>query len=67
VRHCALVPLLECDQPVAGVDAIRTKPLQNRLIQHPLELAAMDAELRHVVAGLDATRLVPDRLTTSGH
>lgn len=49
------------------VNTVGTKSFHDRLIEHALELAAMDAELRDVVAGRDAPRLVPDRLAATGH
>ena len=58
-RHHIPAALLEADQPVAGLDAVRAQPLEGRLVEHALELAAMDADLRHVVAGVEAPRLAP--------
>ncbi len=36
--------------------------LQHRIVQHPLQATAVDRELRHRVAGVDAARLAPHLL-----
>ena len=47
---------------MAGVQAAFAEPRAHRLMDHALQPAAMDGELRHVVAGVDAARLAPDLL-----
>ena len=47
---------------MAGVQAAFAEPRTHRLVDHALQPAAMDRELRHVVAGIDAARLAPDLL-----
>ena len=39
-----------------------TKPRADGLIDHALEAAAVDRELRNVVAGIEAARFAPDLL-----
>lgn len=65
--HHAVAHLPPTDQLVADVDPIRARPIDGRPVQHVLDLAAVDAEHRHVVDGLEASRLVPDRLATAHH
>ena len=50
--------LVEADQPAAGVDAVGPQPVEHRAMEHALQLAAVDADLRHVVAGVEC-RAVP--------
>ena len=49
-------------EAVAGMDARFAEPRPHRLVDHRLQAAAVDGELRHVVAGVDAARLAPDLL-----
>ena len=58
----AALVLRERAEPVAGVDAALAEPRAHRLEDHALQPAAMDRELRHVVAGVEAARLAPDLL-----
>ena len=44
------------------MDAAFAEPRAHRLVDHALQPAAMDRELRHVVAGVEAARLAPDLL-----
>src|SRR5262249_30382507 len=55
--------LTECAEPMAGMDAGVAEPLAHRLIDDALQATAMDRELRHVIAGVEAARLAPDLLT----
>ncbi len=59
--NAALV-LTERAEPVAGEDPRLAEPRAHRLIDHALQLAAVDRELRHVEAGVEAARLAPDFL-----
>ena len=47
---------------MAHVEAPLAEPRARRLIDHSLQPAAMDRELRHVVAGIEPARLAPDLL-----
>lgn len=49
------------DRP-SGVNAPVTEPFHGSGQQHLVQLAAMNAELRRVVASIDAARLPPDHL-----
>ena len=60
-RDAAFV-LLEGAEPVAGVDLAFAEAGAGRLIDDALQLAAMDRELRHVEAGIQAAQFVPDGL-----
>ena len=61
-RDAAFV-LGEGPQPAAGVDRVMPQPRFHGAVDHALQPAAVDRELRHVVAGIDAARLAPDFLT----
>src|SRR5262249_6688671 len=50
-------------QAMAGVDARLAEPRAHRLVDDRLQPAAMDGELRHLVAGVGAAQLAPDLLT----
>src|SRR5688572_29443708 len=52
---------------MADLDPVGAQALEGCPVQHALELAAMDTDLRHVVAGVEAAGLVPDRLAAMGH
>src|SRR5438270_12839792 len=56
------VVLAEGAETMADVDAAFAEPRPHRLINDALQPAAMDGELRHVVAGVEAARLAPDLL-----
>ena len=58
----AALVLPEAAEAAAGVDAAFAEPRAHRLIDHALQPAAMDRELRHVIARVDAARLAPDLL-----
>ena len=62
VRDHAIGILIEADQPMADVHRRFAHPLDGRLIEQPLQLAAMDRELRPGVARVQAARLGPDAL-----
>ena len=62
--HPALV-LREGAEPASGVDGICAEPFLDSAMNHALQAAAMDRELRHVVTGAKAARLAPDFLTVA--
>ena len=41
---------------------VSAEPLDDRVADHALQPAAVDRELRHLVAGVEAARLAPDLL-----
>ena len=53
IRGDAAFVLRERAEPMAGVDAGLAEPRAHRLVDHALQPAAMDRELRHVVAGIE--------------
>src|SRR5262245_52780802 len=53
-------------EPAAGVDGVRAQPLDHGLMDDALQAAAVDRELRNVVAGIEAALLVPDLLAVAG-
>ena len=53
--------LLEAGQAAAVVD-LAAQPLARRLVQHAVQPAAVDRELRHREAGIQAARLAPHDL-----
>ena len=53
-------------KPAAGVDGLRPQPFDHGLMDHALQTAAMNGELRHLVAGIEPARLVPDLLAVAG-
>src|SRR5262249_26964303 len=55
--------LAKMSQAMAGVDARLAEPRAHRLVDDRLQPAAMDGELRHLVAGVGAAQLAPDLLT----
>ena len=60
-RHPALV-LAKRAEPMAGVNARLADPRPRRVIDDALQPAAMNGELRHLVARIGAARLAPDLL-----
>src|ERR1700722_8511568 len=54
-------------EPMAGVEARFAEPRPRRLIEHAMEAAAMNRELRHIVAGVEPARLAPDLLAEPVH
>ncbi len=54
--------LLEVRQVMARQDAVASEPFDHRVEQDLLQGAAMDRELRPLVAGIEPARLRPDRL-----
>src|SRR5208282_4981641 len=60
--HAAVV-LRERAEPAAEVNAGFSEPRPHRLVDHALQPAAMNRELRNVITGVDAARLAPDLLT----
>src|SRR5215216_7774335 len=49
-------------EPMPGVNAGFAEACPHRLMDHGLQAAAMDGELRHVITRVGATRLTPDLL-----
>src|SRR5262245_42556432 len=49
-------------QAMAGMNARLAEPGAHRLVDDRLQPAAMDGELRHLVAGIGAAQLAPDLL-----
>ena len=62
----AALVLGEGAEPAAGADGIRAQPLDHGLMDDALQPPAVDRELRHVVAGIEAALLVPDLLAVAG-
>src|ERR1700758_3701379 len=54
--------LAERAEPMAGVEAALAEPGAHGLMDDGLQPAAVDRELRHVVAGVEAAQLAPDLL-----
>ena len=65
MRDHAAFMLREGAEPAAGVDRLATQPFLDGAMDHALQAAAMDRELRHVVAGAEAARLAPDFLAVA--
>ena len=61
-RHDAIPLLVEADQPALGMDPVRPQPVEHRAMENALQLAAVNAELRHIVSGVGATQFLPHRL-----
>src|SRR5262249_8906076 len=55
--------ILKILQTAIGMNVRRSQPLQYGAEQHAMELAAMDAELRHRITGIDTAHFSPDGLT----
>ena len=53
---------VEADQPAVGMDPGRPQPVEHRAMENALQIAAANAELRHIVSGVGAAQLLPDRL-----
>src|ERR1700761_4779546 len=52
-------------EPATGMDRLRSKTMDYGLMDHALEPAAMDRELRHLVARIEPALLVPDLLAVA--
>src|SRR5260370_1612013 len=52
-------------EPATGMDRVLAQPLFDGGMDHALQAAAMDRELRHVMAGAKAARLAPDLLAVT--
>src|ERR1700758_2061981 len=52
----------ECAKPASGLDRVIPQPLDDGLVDHALQPAAVDRELRHLMTGIEPTLLVPDLL-----
>src|SRR5215475_6487249 len=53
-------------EPATGMNSLCTQPLDHGLMDHALQAAAVDRELRHVMAGIQPALFVPDLLTVTG-
>src|SRR3984885_15680185 len=62
MRGDAAFVLGEGAEPAAGVNRLRPQPFLDGAMDHALQPTAMDRELRHVMAGIDAAGLAPDFL-----
>ena len=62
----AALVLRERAEPAAGVDGLSAQPLDHGLMNDALQPAAMDRELRHVMAGIEPALFVPDLLAVAG-
>jgi hypothetical protein len=62
--HAALV-LRERAETATGMDRLRPEPFLDGTMDHALQPAAMNGELRHVVAGIEAARLAPHFLAVA--
>src|SRR6185295_15658409 len=65
VRNHAALVLRERAETAAGVDRLRPEPFLDGAMDHALQAAAMNRELRHVVAGVEPARLAPDFLAVA--
>src|SRR5580692_1438512 len=65
MRGDAALVLGEGAEPAAGVNGLRPQPLLDGAMDHALQPAAMDRELRHVMAGIDAAGFAPDFLAVA--
>ncbi len=65
IRRDAALVLAEGAEPAAGMDRIRAEPFLDGAMDHALQPAAMDRELRNVMAGIDAADLAPDFLAVT--
>src|SRR5579871_756303 len=65
MRGDAAFVLRERAETVAGMDEFLAEALFDRVMDHALQPAAMDRELRHVVAGVDAADVAPDLLAVA--
>src|SRR5205814_1137824 len=63
-NHAALV-LGKGAEAATGVDVVLAEPLLDGAMDDALQTAAMDRELRYVVAGAEAARLAPDLLAVA--
>src|SRR6188472_3486923 len=61
----AALVLREGTEAAAGVDGLRPEPLLDGPMDDALKATAVDRELRHIVAGVDATGLAPDFLAVT--
>src|ERR1700704_6692455 len=52
-------------EPAAGADRIAAEPFDHRLMNDALQAAAVDRELRHVVAGIQPALFVPHLLAVA--
>src|ERR1700720_1788192 len=59
--HAAFI-LAKMPEAMAGMDARLAEPGAHRLVDDRLQPAAMDGELRHLVAGIGAAQFAPDLL-----
>src|SRR6185436_12790432 len=62
-RGDAALILREAAQPMPDMEPAFAEPRAHRLIDHALQAAAVNGELRHIIAGIEPARLAPDLLT----
>src|SRR5262245_26080761 len=67
IRRDAAVVLRKSAEPMAGVDTVLSDPATERFVDHALQPAAMDRELRILEARVSAARLAPDLLAAAVH
>ena len=65
IRRDAALVLGEGAEPAAGVNRLRSEPLLDSAVDHALQPAAVNRELRHVMTGIDAAGLAPDLLAVT--
>src|ERR1700760_1795387 len=61
----AALVLGERAEPAAGMDRVVAEALDDSLMNHALQTAAMNRELRHLMTGIEAALLVPDLLAVA--
>src|SRR6202008_29725 len=62
----AALVLGEGAKPAAGADCLRAETLDHGLMDHALQAAAVNRELRHLMAGIEPALFVPDLLAVAG-
>src|SRR5665213_323268 len=65
IRGDAAFVLGESAEPAAGVNGVMPQPLIDGTVDHALQPAAMNRELRYVMAGIDAAGFAPDFLAVA--
>ena len=65
MRCDAAFVLGEGAEPATGVDRLGPQPLLDGAVDHALQPAAVNRELRNIVAGVDAAGFAPDLLAVA--
>ena len=60
---CSRFVLRDIDTFMGDMDVCVADPFANGLVQDALKAAAVDGELRHLIAGIETARLAPDLLS----